>query len=446
MKGVAGRRGRHFSVVDMFCGAGGLTFGLETTGAFRTLLGLDASDDALKTFTNNHGTGRRRPKTISGDLADLDPLEIRRELRKLGVLTGQLDVLVGGPPCEGFSQNHGKALAIRGKHDFLSTAGHATRAWYRPRNRRSRARKKQIFRSKRNDKRNHLFRAMLDVMELIRPRIVLIENVRELLTHNDGAIRHEIEACFEAAGYKYEIRILNAADFGVPQIRKRAFIVAVRNDVAVRLVGKAFFPDPTHRAAKSGDDSLRLTGNKGIYVTTYEAIGDLPAPSSNGSRRSSKKRKKVQTTQFRRYVRDAGSLPTLHVHRPVGDQVLKRITALKPGMKINALPAKLRTKKFYASAYARLEWTKPANTITKSFNNLGSGKFCHPRSNRGITVREAARLQSFPDSFEFFGESWRSIYAQIGSAVPPLLARAFGLHFTDLLRKANKPSRKKKTK
>jgi DNA (cytosine-5)-methyltransferase 1 len=142
-------------------------------------------------------------------------------------------------------------------------------------------------------------------------------------------------------------------------------------------------------------------------------------------------------TPFQRFVmgRRRTQAPSHHVERPISPPVLKRIQALKPGMKLHGLPAKLRTRKFFANAYARLEWSKPANTITKSFNNLGSGKFCHPSKDRGITVREAARLQSFPDTFEFVG-SLRAITAMIGGAVPPLLARAFGIRFADILDRA----------
>jgi DNA (cytosine-5)-methyltransferase 1 len=437
------KKARPYTVVDMFCGCGGLSFGLESTGRFRTLVGIDISEDALQTFAHNHHSAGTPPKTFAADIAKLEPRQIRTELRKLGILTGQLDCLVGGPPCEGFSQNHGKAMAGRG-HAFVAHNGRSTKAWYKSLDARRNGKSHPLRRSKLRDERNTLFRKILDVAELVKPKIVLIENVREFLVYDDGALKDEIIERLEQANYHVEVRYLNAANYGVPQQRRRAFFIGTRNDVA-KAFGKSLFPEPTHRPTEDRDGKDLLVGDRGIHVTVWEAIGDLP-PAVRG--KSTADAAVVgQSTRFRRFVRDRSkAMPTHHVVRTMTAKVKERIKAIRPGMKVKHLPRELRTKKFYENAYARLEWHKPANTITKSFTNPGSGKFCHPTQTRGITVREAARLQSFPDFFEFFGKSQRAVADMIGGAVPPLLARAFGLSFADALDAAEKAERARKRK
>ncbi|HET9394221.1 MAG TPA: DNA cytosine methyltransferase [Candidatus Rubrimentiphilum sp.] len=424
-------------MVDLFCGCGGLTYGLQSTGRFQTVLSVDSSEDALRTLVHNHSVNGRCPKIIAADLGSFGAAAIRSELRRLGILTGELDCLVGGPPCEGFSQNHGKAIAGRDAHDFLASDTYATRQWYRARGA-SATRVKRTRRSQLHDARNHLFRIMLDAAELTKPKIVVIENVREFLTYKDGEIKDEICIFLEAIGYRVEVAVLNAADYGVPQLRKRAFIVALRSDIAATFSGSAF-PKRTHKERQNGS-----ADRDGVYVTVREALMGLPvATLHDGNVKPDVPRRITAPTPFQRYIAGGSGTvyPSQHVTRPISLKVLNRIKAMKPGMKIRDLPAKLRPRKFYANAYARLQWGKPANTITKSFNNLGSGKFCHPSRDRGITVREAARLQSFPDTFEFVG-SVRAITAMIGGAVPPLLARALGLHFADILDCATKPRKR----
>jgi DNA (cytosine-5)-methyltransferase 1 len=420
---------QRFKIVDLFCGCGGLSFGLESTKRFETILAIDSSQDAIATFAQNHRRNGYSAKTVLADIAELDPKMIRVELRGQGILTGQLDCLIAGPPCEGFSQNHGKKMAGRGDV-HLVTNGHSTRGWYRPASS-ANTKVKQLTRGQLDDERNDLFRKILSVAVLIRPKIVLIENVPEFLTYDSGSVEKEIVNVLSEAGYRVEVRILNAADYGVPQYRKRAFIVAARKDIA-KAFGQSFFPKRTHRERRTDDAVGALMGDAGVHITTLEAIGDLPAA---GQKCVSKQKPSIhEFSDFRKFVRGRmRGVPTQHTVRSVTPTVLKRIKALKQGMKVRDLPSHLRTKKYYANAYARLNWHEPANTVTKSFYNLGSGKFCHPTSNRGITIREAARLQSFPDHFEFVGSSLRSLGAMIGGAVPPLLARSFGMRFADAL-------------
>ena len=436
---------RPYTVVDLFCGCGGISTGLESTGRFRTVIGIDISASALQSFRQNHGTSKFPVKAISEDLAELDPLRVRSELRKIRILTGELDCLVGGPPCEGFSQNKGARRDARSRYDFYADNSHATRFWdtsEMPKKMNEKRRRQQI-RAQRTDVRNDLFRVILRVAAVTRPRFVLIENVRDILTYADGAIIDEIVSELTLIGYRVEVAILNAADYGVPQLRKRAFIIGTRNDILGSSSASAF-PLPTHRGSineRSGE--RELPGDKGLHVSVWEAIGDLPLPrSTSGVRSRAANLRRLAISDFRRYARRDISVMN-HEERAISKGVLARIRAMRPGMRTHDLPARLRTKKFFYNAYARLEWNKPANTITKSFANIGSGKFSHPIQDRGLTIREAARLQSFPDDFVFNGKSVRDLACMIGGAVPPLLARAIGVRFSELLDadRKNKPWR-----
>jgi DNA (cytosine-5)-methyltransferase 1 len=293
-------------------------------------------------------------------------------------------------------------------------------------------------RSQRTDDRNELFRVMLQAAAVLRPKIILLENVREIITYNDGAIISEIEEAL-ATNYTIAVRILNAADYGVPQMRRRAFIVAVRNDIRGETLAEAFFPLPTHIATSETVGLKTLQGDRGKHVTVWEAIGDLPLPRAvSGTRSREATLQKLTITGYRRFVGRSGSVKN-HEERALSKRVLARLKAMKPGMRSHHLPKKLRTRKFFYNAYARLEWNRPANTITKSFVNLGSGKFGHPDQDRGVTIREAARLQSFPDDFQFCDASLKTLATMVGGAVPPLLAKAFGLRIAALLdEKANR--------
>jgi DNA (cytosine-5)-methyltransferase 1 len=272
---------------------------------------------------------------------------------------------------------------------------------------------------------------MLRVAVVLKPKIILIENVREILTYRDGAIRREIERTL-GPFYNVEVKILNAADYGVPQHRRRAFIVAVRRDVSLASVATVY-PLPTHSQSMTSSRLKGLPGEEGHYVSVWEAIGDLPLPrTQTGVRSRDASVRKLTVSKYRRYARRKGSI-SAHVERRLSKSVLARIRYMKPGMRSHHLPARLRTKKFFYNAYTRLSWNEPANTVTKSFLYLGSGKFGHPEQDRGLTIREAARLQSFPDDFQFCEASQKTLATMVGGAVPPLLAKAFGLRIAALL-------------
>lgn len=380
-----------FTVADVFAGCGGLSHGFMRTGLFDVVLGTDIDPAALDTFRHNHEKLGARPVLVPGDIRDISPADLGDLLAPRGLdAEGELDVLVGGPPCEGFSQNrrhevrngNGERLFVRNPLDST-------------------------------DPRNDLFRYYLDFGLLMRPKVILIENVPQMITSHRGATVAEIRRTLGKAGYNVTLDVLNASHFGVPQARRRVFVVATRSDV------RPFeWPRATHAAEHDS------TGGVMPLVTVRDAIADLPAATERELGRRSTAHYKPTESGYALSMRSDEGTPMNHVRRVPGDRVLERLRAMKPGMIASDLPAELQTKSAYYNSYGRLDWARPAKTITKSCNYLGSGCFGHPVEDRGITMREAARLQSFEDDFDFLSKSEPHVAKMVGSAVPPLLAAA----------------------
>lgn len=384
------------SVADVFAGCGGLSHGFVRTGMFDVVLGTDIDDAALATFRHNHAKHGSNPVLVPGDIRDLAPTDLGDLLAPIGLdREGSLDVLVGGPPCEGFSQNR--------RHEVRTEAGD------------------RLF--VRNpldstDPRNDLFRYFLDFALLMRPKAVLIENVPQMVTAHRGATVAEIKRTLGRVGYRVSWQIINASHFGVPQARRRAFVVATRTDV------KPFdWPTPTHG----------LDGGLTPIVTVRDAIADLPSPADRELGRRAITNYRPTYSRYAMSMRSEVGTPMNHVRRIPGPRVLERLRAMKPGMIAADLPAHLQTKSAYYNSYGRLSWDQPAKTITKSCNYLGSGCFGHPEDDRGITMREAARLQSFEDDFDFLSKSEPHVAKMVGSAVPPLLASTLAARLAEAI-------------
>lgn len=365
---------------------------------FDVVLGTDIDQEALATFDHNHRRMGSQPVTLAGDIKRLTPIELGRLLRPWDLDgKGQLDVLVGGPPCEGFSQN--KRLEIVGDAGERSFTRNPLDS---------------------NDPRNTLFRYFLGFVAEVRPKAVLIENVPQMLTAGQGRFARELAHTFEALGYEVTCRVVNAAAFGVPQLRKRAIVVAVRHGLA-----SYQWPLPTHVAPTVQTPTLFDCFVR-PYTTVRDAIADLPQPTSRerGRRPVSEYQRTEHLSFYAAAMRSEIAAPLNHVYRVPGERVLTRLRAMRPGMRTEELAPELRPKSHYYRCYGRLEWDQPAKTITKSCNYLGSGCFGHPEADRGITMREAARLQGFDDDFDFLSASEPHVAKMVGSAVPPLLATA----------------------
>jgi DNA (cytosine-5)-methyltransferase 1 len=444
-----------YRVVDLFCGCGGLSRGLERTGRFSTVFGVDIDPAALNTFQRNHGMAAGRPPSVwCGDIRDLSIGVIQETLSNHGITKrGDLDCLVGGPPCEGFSRNKvytdiHEARNLKIDRRALAPKQYRERkywqsAWQAPARASTllpKGRAVQAYNPFLDDPRNNLFRWFLDVADAFRPKVILIENVRQILQHRDGEIAREIVERLENLGYSAASKVLNAAEFGVPQLRYRAFFIAARKDLLAD-GGALPWPNATHHSARE-DDLFRATdvfpGDQGLFVTVREAIADLPPAIAQRSvetveRHALEIYPRAPLSKFRGFVRSLTASPANHIYRTPSEQVMARMRAMQPGMKPHDLPRELQTKKYYYNAYGRLEWDQPANTITKSFLYPGSGKFGHPSQDRIISYREAARLQAFDDDFTFYASSQESLAHMIGSAVPPLVGFQFGRRFAAFL-------------
>ena len=337
---------KKLSVLDLFSGCGGLSLGLEMA-EFDIKLGIDNWCKSLETFQQNH----QNSETLCTDLSKIKPREVEKQFLPNGV-----DIIVGGPPCQGFS--------ISGKREI-------------------------------DDLRNNLYKSFVSFVKHFAPRAFILENVPNLVAMDGGKVKERIIREFEELGYKVVYKILLASDFGVPQNRKRVIFVGLKN-------GRSFeYPKE------------RFTDKK---ITSFEAISDLPehdmedgavntkSPSSNYQKLMRKKTNKVYNHKTTKHT-----TKTIDIIKLVPD-----------GGNYKNLPKKLQNTRRVNIAWTRLNSKSPSFTI-----DTGHRHHFHYKFNRIPTVREAARIQSFPDNFIFFG-TLTDQHKQVGNAVPPLLACEIG--------------------
>lgn len=339
------------TVLDLFCGCGGISKGFELAG-FSIIGGIDFNDDATKSFKINFPDATVK----CGDITEISNEEVK-------TLYGGVDIIVGGPPCQGFS---------------------SANRW-----------QKEM-----EDPRNKLFFQYLRFVEVLRPKAILIENVRGLLTRDNGYAKNRIEELLTSMGYVVANSILDSSNFGVPQIRKRAFFVAFRSDLNKQAFDFSSIPYLPR-------------------VTVEDAIGELYAL-ENGDTTHIPTRPNNEYTE---YLRKGMDVLNDHTSTYPAEIVQKRISFVPQGGNWQDVPSELwpsQRSNRHSSAYKRLSPGQPSCTIDTG--NAHSNYF-HPIFNRIPSIRESARLQSFPDSFAFYG-SRGSRYKQVGNAVPPLLAKA----------------------
>ncbi|MDF5723079.1 MAG: DNA cytosine methyltransferase [Rhizonema sp. PD37] len=366
-----------YTILDLFAGAGGLTAGFHIAG-FKSLCAIDINKKSLTTYKHNFP----ETKIIAQDINTVNPVELRQQL---GVKKEQLTALIGGPPCQGFSRN------IPAGYRYL------------------------------HDPRNQLFKTFIEFVNEFRPLYVVIENVPEVLKAYDGVVKNEITDRLKMIGYKVNSVSLNAAHYGVPQTRARAFFLASLDRIVK-------IPEPTHvgeirsdfKSSKFKNHLTLLTSPP--LLTVRDAIGDLPSLDA-GQEYTNENYPYPPQTEYQIMVRCGSKKLVNHVARALSPIQMARARLLKEGQDARDLPPELAPKKHYSGAYGRLSWDRPARTITKWVFHPGSGRFFHPTQNRTITIREAARLHSYPDNFHFLG-TYTEMAAQIGESVPPLLAKA----------------------
>lgn len=366
--------------IDLFCGAGGLSEGFKMAG-FKITLALDFDKDSCETYQLNHP----EVKVECGSITDYTPAQIAE------LAGGLVDVVIGGPSCQGFS-----------------TAGRRN-GWVRP-----------------EDERNQLWEHMLAVVAELKPRAFLMENVPGMVYWKEGHFGSKILAAFRDLGYAVEKEILLSADYGVPQRRRRLFIVGL-------LGGTSFtFPETTHMGGWRRDtlhlwEKKRVAAGKERHLTVWEAIADLPSIGTGpGSTEGSYLADRV--TPFTRWIRGDNSVLHDHEVAVLPEPHLALIQHVPQGGTWRDIPPHLLPERFMGgmrrtdstNLIGRLDPRLPSYTINTQFGNVTTGCFTHPYEDRSLSVREGARLQTFPDRYRFAG-SLGSRIRQIGNAVPPLL-------------------------
>lgn len=364
------------TVIDYFSGPGGLAEGFKQAG-YDTLLGIDYDRNSAETFKANHD----KSSYIRADISELSPDKV---IEKIPDSNSEVDIIVGGPPCQGFS--------IAGDRD-------------------------------QGDERNELFKEYARHIDALRPKFVLMENVPGMLSMQtpDGQdVIDEIQDRFSEIGYRTEYEKLLASDYGVPQNRERVIIIGTRLEDGV-----LSFPSRTH--ASEGDeiklDEFDLEFQS--KVTVGEALSDLPSLQA-GEEESNYAEDPNNAYQKMMRNNTSGSFKNHDAvnHR---DHIVERFKHIPQGGDMTDAPEEHQPSKVYSSRNRRLEETRPSHTVTSHVLD----ELIHPWDNRSITVREAARLQSFPDDYVFKGErnvfhgaDETSQYEQVGNAVPVLLAKS----------------------
>jgi DNA-cytosine methyltransferase len=339
--------------IDLFAGVGGMSSGFSSAG-IDVVLAIEYNANIAEGYKLNHPS----TKVIVSAVEDLD---IRKTFNKYKK-NGDVDLIFGGPPCQGFSQKG--------------------------------------MRKKVNDKRNYLFNYFADVVEYLRPEFFVIENVPNILTTADCFFYEEIKKTFNNLGYEIKAQVLDSSNFGIPQTRKRAFIVG-------QLSHNYFdFPSPSQKK-----------------ITIKDAISDLPQLLS-GEGSDFYQYPFSAKSNYQKLLRRNSVGIYNHQSTKHSKVALERLALIpKNGGDKSSLPKKHLTKSIYSGTWTRLHEDKFARTITTRFDTPSSGQFTLPWQDRCLTVREAARIQSFPDRFVFTGTKSNQMI-QVGNAVPPLLAQA----------------------
>jgi DNA (cytosine-5)-methyltransferase 1 len=351
-----GKRADQHSALSLFSGCGGMSLGFSWAGC--KIKGHLELDKGLREIYRANF-----PSSIElgGDISSISDSYIEGTRKDVG----DIDIIIGGPPCQGFS--------LSGKRQIL-------------------------------DPRNTLFLDYLRFVDVYKPKMAVLENVRLLTSMKSpqgGYVRDEIQREFQNRGYKVSMYEANAKDYGVPQHRERVFFVAVRNDVGVL----PSFPEPTH-----GDRLTDLFSEKPVYRNFADACSDLEFLES-GEKSSDLLHKAVSHPQH----------------------VINWLWDVQEGYSAhdNEDP-NMRPPSGYNTTYKRQVWHEPGATVQTTFGMISGCRNVHPISTRSLTIREAARLQSFPDEFKFIGTQG-TIRTGIGNAVPPLLAYQIGNHLLSQL-------------
>lgn len=382
-------------MIDLFAGAGGLSCGLEQAG-FYPVLANELDAQSAETYRLNHP----KTKVLTDDIRNLNAADVRQYVSRYG----DVDLIAGGPPCQGFSVN----APVRSL----------------------------------NDPRNHLFEDFLRIVEEIRPRAVLLENVPGILSLGQGSVVRQIYRRLRDMDYAIAHKVLFAGHYGVPQLRFRLMIIAIHAyDREIRFPRPQYYAQAVANFGQSKQLCYALTPADipllKPKVTVGDAIGDLPEL-IGGEKRAEYEYAKKPSCAYQRELREGSAHVTSHWCPRLSRVNQERLKYIPVGgswrdIPFDMLPAGLKRarRSDHTRRYGRLNPDELCSTImTKCDPHWGS--FFHPSQPRTLSVREAARIQSFPDRYQFTG-NMTAQYKQVGNAVPPLMAKAVGLTIQEML-------------
>lgn len=342
-----------FRILDLFCGAGGMSYGMHLNPHFKTVVALDINDKLSITLKQNM-------PDVNVIVGDIKTQEVKDEVIEQSVKQ-RVNMIIGGPPCQGYSMK-GKKLGL-------------------------------------NDPRNFLFIEYLKLVEKLQPDVFVIENVKTLLSTSKGWFRDEIISAITKLGYNVDVGVMKASDYGVPQTRERTIFICCKNK-------KIELPLPTCNKP----------------VTVRDAISDL-AYLESGEGAFEQDYKYPAKSRYQETMRKNSTKLYNHKASNHAQIAIQKLQMIPPEKGKEFLPEELLGKQKFHSTWGRLKWDEPSPTIDTRFDAASNGTNNHPVLNRAITAREAARIQSFDDSYIFYG-SKVAVRTQIGNAVPPLMAKA----------------------
>ncbi len=397
-----------YTFIDFFGAPGGLSLGFEMVG-FKGIGALDIFKAGMETYTFNFPES----KVIVEDIKKISVNDFKKEL---GITSYEIDVVIGGPPCQGFSTIGRVKIASLARNGTWKLNNHHPRFI--------------------DDPRNELYKEFIRMVNGLKPQIIVMENVPGMMSYRNGEIVSEIIEDFDSIGYTAQARILNAVEYGVPQVRKRIFFIAVRKDLKIPIL----WPKPTHTYFNSMLSTGFLFEEKKLKpaVTVWEAIGDLPSPVPGKPKLADVPLgyDKEAFTEYQKWARQDSKEVHNHITRQHNERDIKVFSLMKEGDKWKDLPDEIRKSYGYRDdifndKFKKLKRNEPSWTVVAHLYKDGY-MYIHPVEPRTITVREAARLQSFLDTFIFKG-SRTDQFQQVGNAVPPLLAKAVALSVKKML-------------
>lgn len=354
------------NTIDLFAGCGGFSCGFERAG-YNIISAVEYDKNIAKSYENNH----KNVNVIADDIKNVD----NNETFKLG----SADIIIGGPPCQGFSM-----AGARNRNGFM------------------------------DDPRNYLFKHYFNVVKIVRPKIFILENVKGILTLKKGEIFKEIKRLFEDPNnfdgrpYKIQYKVVKAKEYGIPQNRERVIIVGSLIDFNLE-----------DEIEKTKKEILKDNPTFFDNVTVWDAISNLPSPTEDGS---------VEVIKFESnyqdFLKSNNKIVQNHYKTKHNKKAIERMEKIKINENYTSLNEDI--KSIHSGSYGRLDPNGIAPTVTTRFDTPSGGRFIHPFENRTLTAREAARIQSFPDDFEFYGTK-SCVCTQIGNAVPPKLAYFFAI-------------------